>query len=532
MTQGSRAQGFRGRRIGILVGVAAGLAAAPALAGECGSLANLKIEAVNLHSAAEVPATGDLPAYCRVLGTVRPAISFEVRLPLQNWNGKYYGTGCGGFCGTLASDAPGFTNAMNYGLRRGYAASTMDSGHWGTGSADGRWAAGDLVARMDWGQRAVTETARASKILVRAFYDQPQAKSYFAGCSTGGRMAAMEALKYPRDFDGIISGAPALDYTGLVATTFAWVTKANTGADGKPILTTPRVKLVADAVAAACGTDAGKGDAAKGDATKGLVADPRQCGFKPSTLRCTGAAAADCLSEAEVGVLEKWYAGPTDAAGRALYPGGIPLGSEVHWPRWLTGLGNAPAILPLFAADFLRYMAFWPSPGPAYRVADFDFAADPALLAAQAQTYNAATYEPASGAVRPAADLAAFRDAGGKLLIYHGWGDPLVTPFMSVAFYEALAKGAGGLETLAKTARLFMVPGMDHCGIGTEGPGIADTGIDPLTALERWVEAGEAPRELVATKRDASGAVQWSRPVCAYPQVARAEGGGLTCAAP
>ena len=135
------------------------------------------------------------------------------------------------------------------------------------------------------------------------------------------------------------------------------------------------VRLVTEAVAAACGAkEAG-----------GLVADPRQCGFKPSSLRCTGDASEKCLSEAEVGVLEKWYAGPTDAAGRPLYPGGIPLGSEAHWPRWLTGLGNAPAILPLFSADFLRYMAFWPSPGPAYRVTDFDFSADPARMAPQAQ---------------------------------------------------------------------------------------------------------------------------------------------------
>ncbi|GJD47884.1 Mono(2-hydroxyethyl) terephthalate hydrolase [Methylobacterium crusticola] len=498
------------------------LAAAPARAAECGGLAGLKIEAVNLLSAVEVPAAGDLPAHCRVLGYVRPAVNFEVRLPLAGWNGKFYETGCGGFCGTLASDAPGFTNAMNHGLRRGYAVSTMDSGHWGTGSADGRWAASDLVARMDWGQRAVTETARASKVLIRAFYGRDQQKSYFAGCSTGGRMAAMEALRYPKDFDGIISGAPALDYTGLVATAFAWVTKANTGPDGAAVFPGSKVKLVADAVAEACGGEDGR--------RTGLIGDPRQCGFKPASLRCTGAPGAECLSEAEIGVLEKWYAGPTDAAGRRLYPGGIPLGSEPHWPRWLTGLGNAPPILPLFAGDFLRYMAFQPSPGPAYRVTDYDFEADPARLASQAQVYNAATFDPASGAVRPAADLAGFRSAGGKLLLYHGWSDPLVTPFLTVAFYEALAKGAGGLGALRDTARLFLVPGMDHCGIGTDGPGIADTGIDPLTALERWVEAGQAPDALVATKRDAAGAPLWSRPVCAYPQVARGEAGA--CAEP
>jgi Tannase and feruloyl esterase len=140
-----------------LIGVAFGASAAHA-AQDCASLANLKVENTNLLSAAEVPTTGDLPAYCRVLGYVRPAINFEVRLPLQGWNSKFYMVGCGGFCGTLDTDRPGFTNAANFGLRRNYAVVAMDSGHWGTSAVDGRWAMNNPVAQMDWGQRAVTDT--------------------------------------------------------------------------------------------------------------------------------------------------------------------------------------------------------------------------------------------------------------------------------------------------------------------------------------------------------------------------------------
>jgi hypothetical protein len=302
-----------------LIGVAFGASAAHA-AQDCASLANLKVENTNLLSAAEVPTTGDLPAYCRVLGFVRPAINFEVRLPLQSWNSKFYMVGCGGFCGTLDTDRPGFTNAANFGLRRNYAVVAMDSGHWGTSAVDGRWAMNNPVAQMDWGQRAVTETARVAKTILRTYYGTEQKKSYFVGCSTGGRMGIMEALRFPTDFDGIISGAPALDYTGLVATSFAWATQANTGPDGQPIFPASKVKLVQDAVDAACDDKDGVRD--------GIISDPRTCDFQPSSLQCKASNALDCLTEAEVGVLAKWYHGPVNSRGATLYPGGIPMGSE------------------------------------------------------------------------------------------------------------------------------------------------------------------------------------------------------------
>jgi Tannase and feruloyl esterase len=214
-----------------------------------------------------------------------------------------------------------------------------------------------------------------------------------------------------------------------------------------------------------------------------------------------------------VGVLEKWYRGPVNSQGQKLYPGGIPMGSEPHWSRWLTGLGNAPALMPLFAQDFLRYMAFEPSAGPSFKVAEFDFDKDPPRLAAQARVYNAATFNPETGQVS-FGDISAFRRAGGKLILYHGWGDSLVTPQLTVEIYEALAKRNSGFGATQEFARLFLVPGMDHCGIGTEGPRISDTGIDPLTALEQWVEQGKAPEELIATKVASGGQTLWRRPVC------------------
>lgn len=302
-----------------------------------------------------------------------------------------------------------------------------------------------------------------------------------------------------------------------MATFFAWVTQANTGPDGKPVFPAAKLGLVRDAVYGSCDAKDGLED--------GLITDPRRCAFDPASLVCKGGDAAGCLTEAEVGVLKKWYGGAVNSRGERLYPGGIPLGSEPNWPRWLTGAGDAPPVIPLAARDFLRYMAFEPDAGPSYEVRDFDFDRDPPKLAAMAKVYNVATFGPAGAADLPGADLSAFERRGGRLILYHGWGDPLVTPQPTVEYYEAVAMKAGGMERTRGFARLFMVPGMDHCGINTEGLGIADTGIDPLGALEAWVERGTPPDSLLAIKTDAAGRVIWQRPVCAYPQVARYVGG-------
>jgi hypothetical protein len=494
------------------------LAFVPAIAaghgeGECAALANLALPNTNLLSASLVPAAGDLPEYCRVLGYVRPAINFEVRLPTRDWNGKFYMAGCGGFCGSVEADRPRFTNAMNHGLRRNYAVSTTDAGHWGGSVVDGRWAWNNRLAEIDWGYRAVNETARVSKATIKAFYGRNQSRAYFAGCSTGGRMANMEASRFPEDFDGIISGAPALDYPGLVATLFAWVVQANTGPDGKPVLSPTKVGRISEAVYEACDGKDGLKD--------GLIDDPRACRFEPSTLICKNGAGEDCLSAAEAQVLTKWYAGPTNSKGEQLFPGGIPPGSEPFWGVWLTGnpVTKAPAVVPLFGRDFKRYMAFADDPGERYNAADFDFDVDPARLAEMSAIYNSDN-----------PDLSRFRDRGGKLLMYHGWADAVVTPYKTIEYVEAVEKTLGGRERTRDFLRLFMVPGFDHCGIQA-GPGPIDTGTDMLTALENWVEKGEAPDRILMTRSDDKGQAQWSRPLCPYPQLAKLRGGDQNDAA-
>ena len=323
------------------------------------------------------------------------------------------------------------------------------------------------------------------------------------GCSTGGRMAALEAQRYPDDFDGIISGAPALDYTGLVATHFAWLVQANTGPEGKDILTKAKVPLIRDAVAKQCG-----------DAT-GLVTDPAACTFKPASLICKPGQNSQCLSAAEAEVLEKWYAGPRNSRGEQVYPGGLPKGSEPYWPVWLTGLEpNGGKLIYSFGLDFLRYMAFQDDPGERYGVADFDFDRDPPRLAFMAAIYNA---------MNP--DLSRFKARGGKLLMYHELADPIVTPQNTLDYYAAAEKAAGG--SVADHFRLFMIPGMDHCGIPTQaGPGINEAGFDPLSALEKWVEDSVAPNSMLATKTDRDGKVLWTRPLCAFPKKATYLGAG------
>jgi hypothetical protein len=453
---------------------------------DCAALANLKIDDTNLLSAAEVPASSDLPAYCRVLGYVRPAINFEIRLPLQGWNGKFYMHGCNGFCGSLNTELPGFSN----GLRHNYAVSTSDSGHWGSFSADARWAMNNPVAVMDYAQRSVPETARVTKVILKAYYGTEQKKSYFAGCSAGGRMAAMEALRYPKDFDGIISGAPALDQTGLSANLHGWVSQVNNGPEGKPVLSPTKVKVLEHAVYELCGEKIGIKDP--------VIAEPRACHFKPSALLCRAGDAADCRRDKDV----------------------VHAGSEPFWPIWVTGTGDRPTAATTFAQNFYRYLAFQPPAGPAFKVTDYNFDKDPSRLAYSASVLNVATFNPSSGKIE-FGDMSTFQQAGGKLIMWHGWADAGIPPQLTVDFYEALAKKSGGITATQDLARLFMVPGMDHCGIQT------NTGIDPLTALEQWVEQGKAPNELIATKMAPTGnQTLWRRPVCAYPKIARYRGSG------
>jgi pimeloyl-ACP methyl ester carboxylesterase len=448
----------------------------------CDALRNTVFPAGFVTSARVVPAEGDVPRYCEVRAMALPQIQIEVRLPMDGWNGKLYQTGCGGLCGVLGRDEAGpyWVNNMVPGLRRGYATASTDTGHVGTSIVDASWADRNPQAERDFGWRSIGETNRVANALIDAFYGRGAERAYYQGCSTGGRMANKAALQYPEMFDGIISGAPALDYPGLVTMKFAWMVQANTDEQGKPILGPGKDRLIGDEVMKQC-------DAADGT-EDGLIEDPRKCEVDLPVLQCGAEGAGEqCLSEAELGVIEKWRQGPRNAAGEQLYPGGIPEGSEPFWALWLTGKPDGGrAFLPLIAEPFGAYLSF-PEDRPSYKPTDFDFETDPANLAAMRQVLNADT-----------PDLSAFVGAGGKMIVWHGWADAVVTPYKTVEWYEELAAASGGEEALAEHVRLFMIPGMDHCGIQPGPGGIDQSKLDLLTKLERWVENGTPPETIMA----------------------------------
>ena len=496
--------------------------AATTFAARCAGLTALSLSGTDLLSAMVVDgstatAAGQplpIPAYCRVRAVIRPATHVEVRLPVDDaWNGRFFQSGCGGLCGDVLADYPHLFNSSLPGQARGYATATSDTGHTGS-NVDGRWAYDNPAAEEDFAYRSIGETARVGKALVKAFYEKPQAKSYFAGCSTGGRMAVKAALKYPQEFNGIVAGAPALDYPGLVGTAFAWLLRTNTDGQGRKVLTAGTVAKVQQLYTATLE----QCDALDG-AADGVIADPRLCRADLRTQSCGITPGAVCLTEQDQRVIALWRQGARDTLGRALYPGGVPEGSEPYWGLWLTGSPNFQAAFPNgfvepIATDFLRYLAFVPDAGPTYRVEDFRFDRDPARMAASAALLNAD--DP---------DLSAFRKAGGRMVMYHGWADPLVTPYKTVEYYEAVRKTLGGAEGLDDVLRLFMIPGLDHCGVqrtGEEtgfGPGVDERSIDPLTALEHWVEQGQAPDVLTMTAfAPKSSTPTWQRGICRFPQ--------------
>jgi len=451
---------------------------------QCGALNEVVLSSGFVTSARTVAASDGLPSYCEVRARALPAISIEVRLPLEGWNGKYYQAGCGGFCGILgrADSGKGWINAMRPGLERGYATATSDSGHHGLSVVDAGWADNNPHAERDWGWRSIGETNRIARALISAFYGQEAEQSVFQGCSTGGRMAHVAAQRYPEMFQGIISGAPAMDYTGLVGTKMSWLMQANTGEEGEQILKPGKEKLIGDAVMQSC-------DGLDG-AEDGLISDPRLCKADLSELLCEGASSDQCLTKAELGVVAKWRQPPVNAAGEELYPGGVPAGSEPFWGLWLTGFEKGGGkLVNAFVSNFGAYMAFPEDPGTGWSPQDFDFETDPGRMKAAASLYNGDN-----------PDLSAFIEAGGKMIVWHGWSDAIVTPFKTVDWYAKASEAAGGEDVLKQNVALFMVPGVDHCGIQNGPAGVTQMDLDPMTPLEAWLETGDQPQTIMAGK--------------------------------
>lgn len=488
--------------------VAAGAADAPGPEA-CGALEALDFaEALGAPVrlvAAPVPATAELPERCRVTGTIAPAVGFEAWLPFERWNDRLLVTGCYNLCGGIRADQ------MEDAAARGYATATTDGGHISPSPQDSGWAFNNVAAEEDFGHRAVHVTTVLAKALAEAFYGASQEHAYFRGCSTGGRQALVAASRYPEDFDGIIAGAPF--HPTLSVPYMIWADRANTGADGEPLLRRPEFELLKAGVLAAC-------DAADG-LEDGIVGDPGGCAVDPATLACPEGADGACLTPAQVAAARAIYRGPEDSAGRRLAPFGAAPGSEAGWAYGLIGRDGAPPYFRLIAQSWLRYHAFEPDPPEGGPDLAFDFDRDPARLA------------PAAARIGFAADLRRFAGRDGRLIVHHGWADESLQPAHTLAWWrEALE--ANGAEPLARIARLYLLPGVEHCG-GGSGAGE----VDYLTALERWVEAEEAPAMLVAVRTRGSvpttvrqprfppaGAIELRRPIFPYPDVARYTGHG------
>ena len=456
-----------------------------------------------------------LPAFCRVKAVAAPsadsAINVEVWLPENGWNGRFRGQGNGGFAGEIPY------RSLEDALSQGYATASTDTGHSGS-PIDAKWALGHPEKVTDFGYRAIHEMTRIAKAVIASYYGSQPKYSYFAGCSNGGRQALMEAQRFPEDYDGILAGAPANYWSRLLTNAVANL-QAQTAEDGSYI---PGSKLpaVAKAVNEACDAKDGVAD--------GVVNDPRACKFDPGVLQCKSGDSGECLTAKQVSTLKALYAGGHDGKGRVIFPGYVPGAEDGRggWALWITGgTGVEQSLMYAFGNGFFANMV--------YEKADWDYkkvTPGEALRAAKAKT----------GKVLDAGDanLAQFKARGGKLIIYHGWNDPAISALGAVEYYESVAKKMSKPTAEAFT-RLYLVPGMQHCGGGpgatsfdARGGGPTEASGNIRLALEQWVEKGTAPGALVAAKyvneEEEAGGVKMTRPLCAYPEVAKYKGSGDT----
>jgi len=501
-------------------GDAATTTAAPATADTsdplaCETLTGLTLADTTITLAETVPAGPftppganqalELPGFCRVVAMTQPAVNFEVWLPTEGWNGKFHTSGNGGMAGSISYDA------MATALNRGYAAASTDTGHVrGDGGFDANWALNRPDLIEDFGHRSIHLTAVHGKAISEAFYGDAPNYAYYVGCSKGGQQGMMEAQRYPEDFDGLVVGDPAHMWTSFYASAHLWYALATLDNEDSYIPPS-KVAILGDAVTAACDAIDGIED--------GVLDDPRKCQFDPGTLTCAaGQDESTCFTAAQVQAVKDIWSGPTNSAGDVLYPGLVPGGEAGRggWSSWVTGQQAYAGTHFMAAEDFMRNMVF---DDPEWDFRTWDYERDlPIALAKTGEALDAD--DP---------DLRPLRDRGGKLLVYHGWSDSDISPIGTIDYYEEvmslIGDGASSDEALAATKeffRLFMVPGMGHCR-GGPGP----DSFDALTAMERWVEQGVAPDQMVASKM-ADGEVVRTRPLCTYPQVAEWNGTGST----
>lgn len=453
----------------------------------------------------------NLPAFCRITGQATPSsdslVNFEVWVPEgAAWNGKMVVTGNGGYSPALS------TGDMAYAMRQGYAVVGGDTGHQSTDPNEMFWGVGHPEKIRDWGSRSIHAITAPSRALVEGLKAQPPSRSYYYGCSTGGHQAYAQMQRFPQDFDGVIAGAPGNNRTRLnVEFLHRYLSNRVQGTSGPVILTSAKANLITQRAVAAC-------DALDG-VTDGVLENPLACTsdkFNVTSLQCTGADAADCLTADQVAVAQKIYAGPKNPrTGAQIYPG-YPVGSESGWPGYW---GGAEPV----RADYWR---LWVFENPRWDWWTFDFDRD--LMFADAKISPLVDHN--------SADLSAFKAAGAKAIVFQGWQDAVVNPVDTIAYAERVAAAQGSQAERDKFYRLFLVPGMGHCSGGAGATTFGNSGgqapnpnadNDLLMALDRWVEQGQAPTHIVASRVSAGNVVR-TRPLCPHPQTAVYKGAGST----
>lgn len=436
-----------------------------------------------------VPAEGETPEHCQIRGVLPPEIVFDVNLP-SRWNRRLYMYGNGGYAGT-PPDAPNKRNTRNAALQRGFATAYTNTGHDRLAEPLGTFAYNNLQKEIDYSFRAVHLTIQTAKELAARYYEKPASYSYWDGCSTGGREGLMSAQRFPEDFDGIIAGAPVLDFSG----TMLWYAHMHEALEKAP-LTLAEVEEAGKQIYAKCDKLDGLED--------GLIDDPRKCDFDPKR-DLTGD-----FSAAQKEALASVYA-PVMSNGKPIFPG-LPLGAEAGpapghpgWANWIIR-EDGPTIQEAFMETFFRCLAF-PEDDPDFDWHELDFDKDPARMEQTRAMLDATN-----------PDLSRFHERGGKMLMHHGWADTALNPMMGVGYYEDV------LETMGPETRDFFrfytVPGMFHCrgGIGADR-------FDLLTPLVNWVETGDAPAALEAAQA-VDGQVERTRKLCPYPERAEYDGQG------
>jgi feruloyl esterase len=425
-----------------------------------------------------------LPAHCRIVAVLKPSsdslINMELWLPPSDkWNGKFQAIGNGGWAGSIQ----GLNGGMPAALRLGYATAGNDTGHEG---GNGTFALGHPEKLIDFAYRAMHEMTVQSKALIKAFYDQSARLSYYNGCSTGGRQGLMAAQRYPEDFDAIIAGAPANDHTFLHAGDIVRMT--NIYKDPEGFIPPPKQAVLAQAVMNACDANDGVKD--------NLITNPRSCKFDPAVLRCKSDDAPDCLTPKQVATAKSVYEAAKTSKGELIFPG-FSYGGESSY-NVMRG-GTAPGNLQLDTYKLAHKDANWDWK-------TFNINTDTALVKKEIGFIDS---------VDP--DMSKFKARGGKLLLYHGWSDPAIPAEHTVVYFDSVLAKMGRNQN--DWMRLFMVPGMGHCG-GGAGP----NQIDWLTALENWREKGQAPDAIVG--RGTNAGTPMTRPLCPHPQVATYKGSG------